>query len=86
LTNKEICVIIYTMSLEKAIHFGKEYRKPYYRASSVSSSCRPHGGCPICLSNRIHSNLVRMMVADETADDIYYPIKGRKILIRNMLE
>lgn len=74
------------MSLNKAIYYGKEYREPYYRSGRFDMSCRPHGRCPYCLNNRIHTNLVRMIVADETAEDIYYPIGGRKICKRRMLE
>jgi len=74
------------MSLDKAIYYRKEYRKPYYRSGRFDYSCRPHGGCPYCLSNRIHRDLVRMIVADETAEEINYPIRGRKICKRRMLE
>ena len=42
------------MSLEKAIEHGKEHRKPYYGAKACDKSCRPHGGCPWCLNNRMH--------------------------------
>lgn len=54
------------MSLEKAIKYGKEKRKPYYNSKSVSSHCRNHGGrhhkdrnpweCEYCLGNRLHKN------------------------------
>ena len=74
------------MSLNKAIYYGKEHRKPYYRSGRFDYSCRPHGGCPYCLGNRIHNNLKRMIMADDTAEDIPYPIKGRKVCKRRMLE
>jgi hypothetical protein len=40
------------MSLEKSIHSGKEYRKPYRGAKAVDHSCRNHGSCPWCNRNR----------------------------------
>ncbi len=42
------------MSLDKAIEHGKEKRKPYYTSGRFDRSCRPHGGCPYCESNRLH--------------------------------
>jgi len=40
------------MSLSKAIKFGKEHRKPYRKSKSFDSSCRNHGSCSWCKSNR----------------------------------
>jgi len=40
------------MGLEKAIAAGKEKRKPYRKSKSFDYSCRNHGGCPWCESNR----------------------------------
>lgn len=37
-----------TMSLDKAIRYGKEHRKPYRGAKAVDPSCRNHGTCPWC--------------------------------------
>lgn len=42
------------MSLEKAIEHGKEKREHYRGAKSVDKSCRNHGGCPYCKSNRAY--------------------------------
>lgn len=36
------------MSLDKAIKFGKEHRKPYYGAKAVDPTCRNNGTCPWC--------------------------------------
>lgn len=47
------------MSLNKAIKYGKEHRKPYKGAKAVSYKCENHGGCIWCLRNRTHSNKVR---------------------------
>jgi len=40
------------MSLDKAIEHGKEKRKQYTGAKAVCCSCRNHGTCDWCLSNR----------------------------------
>ena len=40
------------MGLDKAIFYGKEHRRPYYKAKAVSLACRNHGTCPWCEANR----------------------------------
>lgn len=40
------------MSLEKAIAHGKEHRKPYRGSKAFDCSCRNHGSCSYCESNR----------------------------------
>ena len=40
------------MSLDKAIEHGKEKRKPYTGSKAIDCSCRNHGTCSWCLSNR----------------------------------
>lgn len=40
--------------LDKAIASGKERRKPYRGAKAIDRSCRNHGGCVWCESNRLH--------------------------------
>ena len=40
------------MSLDKAIEHGKEKRKPYTGSKAFDCSCRNHGTCSWCLSNR----------------------------------
>ena len=44
------------MGLEKAIEHKKEHRKPYYGAKAIDCSCRNHGTCGYCLSNRLNKN------------------------------
>ena len=44
------------MSLDKSIKSGKEKRKPYYKSKAIDSSCRNHGGCPRCYSNKMHKH------------------------------
>ena len=42
------------MSLDKAIEHKKEKRKPYTSAKAVACSCRNHGSCDWCKSNRLY--------------------------------
>ena len=57
------------MSLEKAIAFGKEHRKPYYDARSFDWTCRAHGSCSYCYSNRMYrTRIVLESLADEWND------------------
>lgn len=42
------------MSLDKAIKYGKEHRKPYTGSEAIFTSCRHHGGCLWCEENRRH--------------------------------
>ena len=49
------------MSLDKAIKFGKEKRKPYRKAKAIDQSCRNHGSCKWCEENRTYKNRKRML-------------------------
>ena len=40
------------MSLEKAIKHGKEKRQVYRKSKRFDKTCRNHGSCPHCQSNR----------------------------------
>jgi hypothetical protein len=40
------------MSLDKAVHHGKEHRKPYRGSKAFDCSCRNHGSCSYCEGNR----------------------------------
>ena len=42
------------MSLDKAIQHKKEHRKPYRGSKEFDRSCRNHGSCDWCRSNRLH--------------------------------
>ena len=62
------------MGLEKAIKYGKEHRKPFSKetgtyAKSVDSTCRNHGSCSYCLSNRMHSNRIRELNSREQLNE-----------------
>lgn len=42
------------MSLDKAIKYGKEKRKPYRGVKAIACGCRNHGSCEYCKENRLH--------------------------------
>lgn len=44
------------MSLNKSITHGKEHRRPYWGAKAIDRTCRNHGSCEWCKSNRTHKN------------------------------
>jgi hypothetical protein len=44
------------VSLEKAIVYGKEKRKPYRGSKAIDKQCRNHGGCDYCKGNRTYKN------------------------------
>ena len=54
------------MSLDKSIYSGKEHRKQYRKAKAFDRSCRNHGSCGWCLSNRKYSTIKRILVAEDT--------------------
>ncbi len=43
------------MSLNKAIEHGKERRRPYRGSKAVDYTCRNHGTCDWCKSNRMYN-------------------------------
>lgn len=49
------------MTLDKAIKYGKEWRKRYYDSRSFDASCRSHGRCPWCANNRFHKHRKAML-------------------------
>jgi len=53
------------MGFEKSIFYGKEKRKIYRKAKAFDVSCRNHGDCPWCFSNRNHNNIVRDIEAKD---------------------
>lgn len=42
------------MAHDKAIAAGKERRKPYRKSKAFDHTCRNHGSCSYCRSNRLH--------------------------------
>lgn len=53
------------MSLDKAIEHKKEKRKPYRKAKAVDKTCRNHGSCPWCKSNRLHKFRDKYLKGDD---------------------
>lgn len=48
------------MSLDKAIKYGKEKRKPYRGAKACDPTCRNNGGCDMCRKNRQHNTTKKL--------------------------
>lgn len=55
------------MSLDKSIKSGKEHRRQYRGSKRFDRTCRNHGGCPYCESNRKHSTEKRKLIAKDKA-------------------
>ena len=53
------------MSLDKSIAKGTEHRKQYTGSKAIAKSCRNHGGCDWCLSNRLYKNLKKIQSAND---------------------
>lgn len=49
------------MGLDKAIEHGKEKRKKYYGSKAIDCTCRNHGSCNHCLSNRLYKQLKKKL-------------------------
>lgn len=46
------------MSFDK--YMGKEHRKQYYGSKAIDRTCRNHGSCGYCKSNRTYKNRKRL--------------------------
>lgn len=53
------------MSLDKAILYGKEKLKPYRGSKAFDASCRCHGSCEWCRSDRLHKDKKLKITAKE---------------------
>lgn len=49
----------------------KEWRKPYRRSKSFDPSCRNHGSCYWCQSNRTHQDQKSRKQANDEMDNWY---------------
>lgn len=47
------------MSFDKKYPNRKDHRKPFYGSKRFDHSCRNHGSCGYCKSNRTHANKKR---------------------------
>ena len=57
------------MGLDKAIMYGKEKRKPYSGSKAIDCTCRNHGSCSYCLSNRLYQFNKAKLSSDQRLDD-----------------
>lgn len=60
-----------TTSLDKAIEHGKEKRNPYYGAQAIDHTCRPHGSCEWCKSNRLYQQLRMDEASRQALEEVY---------------
>ena len=44
---------------------SKTRRKAYTKAKAIDRSCRNHGSCPYCKSNRLYKNVKRLNSSKE---------------------
>lgn len=58
------------MGLEKAIEHGKEHRKPHHGSKRFDYSCRNHGSCAWCESNRKYNDQKRRSACDDQLSDL----------------
>ena len=59
------------MSLEKAIQNKKEKRKPYRGSKAFDCSCRNHGSCSWCESNRLIADTKARMRLEGQEDEFF---------------
>lgn len=57
------------MSLDKAIKYKKERRKPYTGGKAIARSCRNHGSCDWCRENRLYRNMIQQDMMDSKLDE-----------------
>jgi len=57
------------MSLEKAILYKKEKRRPFYDSRRFDHSCRNNGSCSWCEGNRTHSGTKSKLKTDGQVDE-----------------
>lgn len=50
------------MSLDKAIEHKKEHRKKYYGTKAIDKTCRNHGSCNVCKSNRLYATAKKLNI------------------------
>lgn len=59
------------MSLDKGIKYGKENRKQYTNSKLFDSSCRNHGSCKWCESNRLYKVNKKIEETDQKLREYY---------------
>ena len=58
------------MSLDKAIEHGKEHRKQYTGAKAIDCTCRNHGSCDWCKSNRLYQQLKQKEASRQALEEV----------------
>ena len=58
------------MSLNKAIEHGKEHRKQYTGAKAIDCTCRNHGSCDWCKSNRLYQQLKAEEASKQALEEV----------------
>ena len=58
------------MSLNKAIEHGKEHRKQYTGAKAIDCTCRNHGSCDWCKSNRLYQQLKQEEASKQALEEV----------------
>ena len=58
------------MSLEQAVKYKKEKRKPYYGVKAIDPTCRNHGSCLRCKKNRLHKRMQEKERLKDMEDDL----------------
>ena len=51
--------------LDKSIESGKEHRRHYRKSKRFDRTCRNHGSCHYCESNRTASGVAKRRAADD---------------------
>ena len=69
------------MSLDKAIQYGKEHRKPYRGAKAIDCTCRNHGSCGWCEGNRLYNTKKKELAADISKTCHGYTCQAKKLEI-----
>lgn len=64
------------MALDKSINSGKEHRVQYGKknqpyAKAVDKTCRNHGSCPLCRSNRMHKSISKNKLMKKEIIDFF---------------
>ena len=57
------------MSLDKGIKYGKEHRKEYRDSRRIDRTCRSHGSCPWCQSNRLYRSIKQKVNAKQQIEE-----------------
>jgi MoaA/NifB/PqqE/SkfB family radical SAM enzyme len=52
--------------------YGKkrDWREPYRESRRFDATCRCNGSCPYCKNNRLHSQIVKKLSAEEEIEEI----------------